>query len=89
MAISLLKRVLVSVAQGSYAPRGTFNHWQWKGWDWIINSTADWGQAMKLINQPHWDHSMRVITKVVAQYGSHPAIWGLSPVNEVIASDCI
>lgn len=68
---------------GNYAPRGTFSHWEVKGWDWIINSTADWGMAMKLINQPHYDHSMRVIRAVVAKYGTHPAVWGISPVNEV------
>ena len=66
-----------------YAPKGTFDHWAFKGWDWIINSTADWGMAMQLINEQHWAHSIRVLTKVVAQYGKHPAIWGLSPVNEV------
>ena len=31
-----------------YAPKGTFEHWALKGWDWIINSTADWGTAMSL-----------------------------------------
>ena len=49
----------------------------------IINSTADWGIAMSLINKPHWEHSMRVLRKVVAKYGGHPTVWGLSPVNEV------
>ena len=68
---------------GMYAPKGTFKHWENKGWDWIINSTADWGKAMSLINWKHWDHSIMVITKVVAMYGKHPAVWGLSPVNEV------
>jgi len=66
-----------------YAPKGTFNHWQFKGWDWIINSTADWGMAMQLINKKHWAHSIKVLTAVVAMYGKHPAIWGISPVNEV------
>lgn len=66
-----------------YAPKGTFEHWAHKGWDWIINSTADWGMAMSLINQRHWAHSIRVIKKVVKAYGKHPTVWGLSPVNEV------
>ena len=66
-----------------YAPKGTFEHWAYKGWDWIINSTADWGMAMQLINQPHWDHSMRVLAKVAKLYGGHKAVWGLEPVNEV------
>ena len=66
-----------------YAPKGTFEHWAHKGWDWIINSTADWGIAMSLINQKHWAHSIRVIHKVVQMYGKHPSVWGLSPVNEV------
>ena len=66
-----------------YAPKGTFSHWATKGWDWIINSTADWGKAMQLINHHHWNHSINVLTAVVAQYGNHPAVWGISPVNEV------
>jgi len=54
-----------------------------KGWDWIINSTADWGRAMQLINQPHWDHSIEVITSVLDQLAGNEAVWGFSPVNEV------
>ena len=69
--------------QGTYAPIGTFEHWAYKGWDWIVNSSADWGIAMQLINKGHYSHSMRVIKKVVAQYSKNTAIWGLSPVNEV------
>ena len=30
-----------------------------------------------------WDHSIKVIKQTVAAYGKHPAVWGLSPVNEV------
>lgn len=41
------------------------------------------GIAMSLINWEHWHHSIRVIRKVTAKYGSHPAVWGFSPVNEV------
>jgi glucan 1,3-beta-glucosidase len=66
-----------------YAPKGTFEHWAFKGWDWIINSTADWGMAMELINRPHYEHSMRVLAKVAKAYANHPAVWGLEPVNEV------
>ena len=45
---------LAAHAGEMYAPKGTFEHWAYKGWDWIINSTADWGIAMSLINKPHW-----------------------------------
>ena len=38
---------------------------------------------MQLINKEHWAHSIEVIGKVVKRYGKHPAVWGLSPVNEV------
>jgi glucan 1,3-beta-glucosidase len=68
---------------GQFAPIGTFDHWAFKGWDWIINSSADWGIAMSLINHNHWAHSIEVISRVVQRYGHHPAVWGLSPVNEV------
>ena len=67
----------------TYAPVGTFNHWANKGWDWLVNSTVDWGTAMQQINKYHWDHSIKVIKQTVAAYGKHPAVWGLSPVNEV------
>ena len=82
-ALPLSPRPLAAAALQMYAPKGTFDHWAYKGWDWIINSTADWGIAMSLINGHHWAHSIRVLTKVVERYGKHPAIWGLSPVNEV------
>jgi len=68
---------------GAFAPIGTFDHWNHKGWGWIINSSADWGHAMELINHEHWDHSMQVLSKVIKRYGEHPAVWGLAPVNEV------
>ena len=47
------------VLAGAFAPIGTFDHWGHKGWGWIINSSADWGHAMELINHEHWDHSMQ------------------------------
>ena len=37
----------------TYAPVGTFNHWANKGWDWLVNSTVDWGTAMPQINKYH------------------------------------
>ena len=38
---------------------------------------------MRVFGLAQWDHSIKVIKQTVAAYGKHPAVWGLSPVNEV------
>jgi glucan 1,3-beta-glucosidase len=73
----------------TFAPIGTFNHWSSKSWDWLISSDVDpatsWADARAngLINAAHWNHTITVLTQVVHRYARHPAVWGLSPVNEV------
>jgi len=74
---------VVEYQDHTYAPLGTFDHWKYKGWDWIISDKADWGNAMNEINWNHWEHTIKTLHRVVEMYKDHPAVWGIAPVNEV------
>jgi glucan 1,3-beta-glucosidase len=80
---SLHVKWAVEYQDHTYAPVGTFEHWKYKGWNWLVPDTVPWATAMQNINKVHWDHTISTLKLVMARYGNHPAIWGLSPVNEV------
>lgn len=59
----------------------TFQHWPIRTAEWMGVFDRHNGNYTS-INHSNIRHSLRVIQKIVDEYGGHPAVLGLEPVNE-------
>lgn len=70
-----------SELSSEFAGLTTFEHWPIRTANWI--GTFDPKTATYTdINYANIDHALQVIREVVERYGGHPAVLGLTPLNE-------